>query len=217
MCRSMGAEDSDNCSSGRVATRGVLARVALIALMALAAAGCSSLMPASPVPTFDLTAPRDLPRHGGGRGILIVNEPSALAILDTDKIVVRPGGGQIGTLSGAQWSDRLPKLLQSRLVQSFENANRLRAVGRPGEKVNPDYQLVTEIRGFHLALAGGPAGEVELSVKIVADRTGRILAARVFRTSVPAASTDGPVAATAIDQAFGRAATDIVLWASRII
>jgi cholesterol transport system auxiliary component len=196
--------------------RGVL-RVAIIAAMLALAGGCSSLIPASPLPTFDLSAPREFPRHGGGRGVLIVNEPTALAILDTDKIVVRPGGGQIGTLGGAQWSDRLPKLLQTRLVQSFENANRLRGVGRPGEKVNPDYQLVTDIRGFHLSLAGGPVAEVELSVKIVADRAGRVVAAKIFRTSIPAGSTDGAVAATAIHEAFQRTATDIVLWASRVI
>lgn len=174
-------------------------------------------MPAQPVPTFDLTAPRDFPRHGGGRGILIVNEPTALSILDTDKIVARPGGGQIGTLAGAQWSDRLPKLLQARLVQSFENANRLRGVGRPGEKVSPDYQLVTEVRGFHLALGASPVAEVELSVKIIADRAGRIVAARIFRSTVPSPSTDGPTAAMAIDEAFQRTATDIVVWASRLI
>ncbi|BAT59693.1 hypothetical protein GJW-30_1_02226 [Variibacter gotjawalensis] len=197
--------------------RRLFLRTVAAATAAVAVSGCASLLPSSPVPTFDLTAPRDFPRHGNGRGMLIVGEPTALSILDTDKIVVRPGGGQIGTLAGAQWSDRLPKLLQARLIQSFENANRLRGIGRPGENVTPDYRLIVEVRSFHLAIAGSPTAEVELSVKIIADRAGRVVAARIFRAAVPAGSSDGPVAATAIDAAFQQAATEIVVWASRTI
>jgi cholesterol transport system auxiliary component len=186
-----------------------------LVLLALALAGCAT---STPVPTFDLTAPRNFPPHRGGtRGQLIVPEPTALAILDTERIVVRPGGDQVAQLSGAQWADRLPKLLQSRIVQAFENANRLRAVGRPGERIVADYQLVVDVRQFNLTVGSGAHAEVELSAKIVADRSGRIVAAEVFRASVPAQASEGDAAVHAIDVAFDRVATDMVLWAARKI
>src|SRR5450830_710408 len=47
-----------------------------------------------------------------GRGKLVIAEPTALAVLDSDKIVVRPAPGQTAQFSDAQWEDRLPKLVQ---------------------------------------------------------------------------------------------------------
>jgi ABC-type uncharacterized transport system auxiliary subunit len=66
-----------------------------------------------------------------GCGKLVIAEPTALAVLDSDKIVVRSAPGETAQFSDARWEDRLPKLVQARILQSFENASRLRAVTRP--------------------------------------------------------------------------------------
>ena len=154
--------------------------------------------------------------RGAGRGQLVVAEPTALSVLNTDRIVIRTQG-EIAYLSRAQWSDRLPRLVQSRIVEGFENGSRLRAVGTPGDKLAADYQLVTEVRAFHLSVASAPMAEVEISAKVVTDRGGRVLAAKVFRASVPAASTEGPDAVSALDEAFQRVITDLVVWASHVV
>jgi len=198
----------------RAAGRAGAARGAVLVLLALGLAACGS----AAVPTYDLTAPRAFPPHrGAARGQLLVVEPAALALLDTDRILVRPGGGQMAQLGGAQWSDRLPKLLQSRLVQAFENANRVRAVGRPGDRIVADYQLVVDVRAFNVTIGSAPTAEVELSAKIIADRAGRIVGARVFRATIPAGTGEGGDAVRAIDEAFGRVATELVLWAARLV
>ena len=62
-----------------------------------------------------------------------------------------------------------------------------------------------------------PMAEVEISAKVVTDRGGRVLAAKVFRASVPAASTEGPDAVSALDEAFQRVITDLVAWASHVV
>ncbi len=188
-------------------------RIAAALALVLVLAGCAT---SKAPPTFDLMAATAFPRHGGGpRGQLIVSEPTALAILDSEKIVVRPAKGELGYLGGAQWSDRLPKLLQARITQSFENANRLKAVGRPGERLTADYSLVTDVRAFGIALAdNGVFAEVEISAKIVVDKSGRIISGRVFRASVPAASSEPAAAAMALDEAFRRVVVDLVLWAA---
>jgi len=44
-----------------------------------------------------------------------------------------------------------------------------------------------------------------------------VLATKVFRASVPAASTEGPDAVNALDEAFQRVITDLVAWASHVV
>lgn len=188
------------------ATRGVRFGAAIAAMTALAACTASA-----PPATFDLTAPRDGIAAGRGRGLLVVAEPQALAALDSNRILVMTGGG-IAYLPDAQWSDRLPKLIQVRLIQTFENGRRIQAVGRPGDRLMPAAQLNSEIRTFGIDEKTGEA-VVELSVKIVNDRTGRILAGEVFTSRAPAGS-GGPAATAALDQATQAVLRDIVRWVS---
>lgn len=209
-------------SLGRLLGRHSKVRAAACAAaLALALAGCSgglgSLVTKSPPAAYNLVAATDFPRRSGpARGQLVIAEPVALAALDSEKIVVRPSPGETAQLGGAQWEDRLPKLIQARIVQSFENASRLRAVGRPVDKIATDFVLTSEVRAFEISAADGTA-VVEIAAKIVRERTGRIMAARVFRVSVPAASTEGAGAAAALNEAFAKVQKELVLWAARLV
>jgi cholesterol transport system auxiliary component len=187
--------------------------------LALLTGGCAALGFGSKeaVPAFGLAAPHASARTGAIRGQLVIAEPTAVSVLDSERIVVRPTPGQVATLGGAQWSDRLPCLLQARLVETFENANQLRSVGRPADGITSDYQLLIDVRAFQLSVTPAPAGVVEIAAKIVSAGSGRIVAARVFRASAPAAGTDGPEAVTAIEAAFQDVAVQLVRWAARAI
>jgi len=188
--------------------------------LTLALAGCAGMgglvAPAAPQ-AYDLAAARSFPRHvGRGRGQLVIVEPTALAPLDGTTILVRPAPGEAARLPDAQWEDRLPKLMQARILQSFENANRLRMVGRPADKIATDYVLLTELRAFEISAADDSA-VVEVAAKIVAEGSGRIVAARVFRVTMPTPAMQGPGAVAALNEAFVKVATELVLWASRVV
>jgi cholesterol transport system auxiliary component len=189
-------------------------------LLAVALGGCaggSGIGSKAPPPTYDLAAAKDFPhRSRPARGQLVIAEPAALAPYDSDKIVVRPVPGEAAQLGDAQWEERLPKLMQARIVQSFENASRLRAVGRPADKIATDFALVSEVRAFEISVADGSA-VVEVAAKIVRERSGRIMAARVFRASVPAAAMQGAAAVDALNEAFGKVAKELVLWAAGVV
>jgi len=189
-------------------------------LVAFALSGCSSigsLVTKAPPPAYDLVAARDFPHRGRNlSGQLIIAEPTGLAALDSDRIVVQPSPGQAAALGGAQWEDRLPKLIQARLLQSFENANLLRRVGRPADKLATDFVLMSDVRAFGISVADQSA-TIEIAVKIVRERTGRIITARVFRVVAPADSTEGPAAVAALNAAFAKVAKEIVLWAARAV
>ncbi len=185
-------------------------RFCALALVAAQVGGCSALLPTAAVETFDLrpTETVSVPR---GRSLqVLVPEPTADRAFDTERIVVRPSPTEIAYFSGAQWSDRLPRLLQSRLVGALESSGRFRAAGRPGQGLAIDRQIVIEIRAFDYD-AGGHRVVVALSVKLMDDRTGRVLATQVFRAEEP--SGDDPKSAVAaFGRAQGRVFGEIVAW-----
>ncbi|MGC5779651.1 ABC-type transport auxiliary lipoprotein family protein [Methylobacterium sp. NFXW15] len=186
--------------------RSVLPAVTLLAAALLG--GCAG--GATPL-TFDLAA---LP--AGGRSIasgraIVVSEPVGIQPFEADRIIVREGGGSLSFLGGGQWADRLPRLIQTRIIQSLENSGRLRSVSRPGDKVAADYQLISEIRAFDIQTSTGEA-VVDLSLKLVADGTGRVAAARIFTARVPVQKVDAGSGAQALDQALVTVLGDIVRW-----
>jgi cholesterol transport system auxiliary component len=164
--------------------------------------------------TYDLTAPADIGRVGGSRAQLVINEPTTVQALDTDRILVRDNGA-LAYLPDAQWADRLPRLFQTRLIQTFENAQRLGGVGRPGDRVVADFAVNVDIRSFGVEAASGEA-VVDVTVRIVSDRTGRVGAARAFNARLPVGSVTGQASAVTLDLAMSQVLREIVRWAGRV-
>ncbi len=171
-------------------------------------AGCGG---GSAPTTYDLSAPRDFGRIGGGGGVMIVAQPTAVQALDSDRLIVKDSSGALSFLGGAQWADRVPNLVQTRLIQTFENGSRIAAVGRPGERIVPDFQLNTDIRAFNIDAASGQA-VVEITAKLIGDRTGKVQRAKLFSARVPAGA-EGAGAAQALDQALSLVLIQIARWA----
>ncbi len=177
-------------------------------VMAFIVTACS----ASPSPTtFDLSAPTTVKAARSSHTQLAISEPLTVQALDSDRLIVKDSNGSISYLPSGQWADRLPRLVQTRLIQTFENASRLGKVNRPGDRIVADQQLNTEIRDFQIESATGEA-VVSVSAKIVNDRTGRIVAARIFSARVPAQAIEADKAALHLDEALSRVLTDIVIW-----
>jgi cholesterol transport system auxiliary component len=179
---------------------------------ALLVGGCSTLISSPPPTTYDLTAPTQVTARGNGRAQIMIAEPTALQAINSDRIVVRPGSGEVTYLPGAQWADRLPVLVQARLIQTFENAHRIGMVGRPDDKFTPDALLVTEIRDFQIEASGSPVAVVTVAARVVSQSTGRITAASLFTARVPVAGLTGAQASSALDQALRKVLVDIMAW-----
>jgi cholesterol transport system auxiliary component len=172
----------------------------------LAIAACTSAPPA----TFDLNSVHQFTNVRGGDGQLAIYEPVASVPLDSERIVMRTGPDSVAYLKGAQWAGRLPALVQARLLESFENAHALRAVGRPGLVAN--YSLETEIRHFEADVPHGQA-RVEISAKIVT-ANGRTVTSKVFSSDAPVGEDDPASVTAALDQALSNVLHQIVVWAA---
>jgi phospholipid/cholesterol/gamma-HCH transport system substrate-binding protein len=162
---------------------------------------------------YDLTPATAFPQIAKAiKGQLVVPDPSAIILFDSQKILIRNGDGTYASVNNAQWADNLPKLVQARIVQSFENARQLNAVSRPLDQLNPDYRLELAIRGFQIMQAPSPNAVVDVSARLVSDK-GAVANARLFTASVPAKSIEAPDAVAALNQAFSQVEADIVTWA----
>jgi cholesterol transport system auxiliary component len=182
-------------------------------LAALLLAGCGTKASND---TYDLalTPMANAPSSARNRQIL-VPEPTALKSLNSEQVLVRVSPSEIQYLSDSQWSDRLPRMVQSKLVEAFENTGKLSGVGQPGQGLAIDYQVVADIRAFEIDTSGADVANVEISVKILNDRNGSVRAQRVFRASVPVSGQANAQFVTAINRAFAKVGAEIVDWTIR--
>lgn len=190
----------------------------LVLLAGMALTGCAALPGGGPAPldTYDLSAvsfETVSPRRS--RTQLLVAEPSALKTLDGENVVIRPSPASVEFLKGTQWADRLPRVIQARLVEGLQATGQLGGVGKPGEGLAIDYQVVTEIRAFEVRLDGVPRAEVSFYVKLLNDRNGVVRAARAFTATSPLANggaAGNAAYVAALDRAFMQAQREIIGW-----
>ncbi|MCA3562888.1 MAG: membrane integrity-associated transporter subunit PqiC [Methylocystis sp.] len=173
---------------------------------ALTVAGCGG---GSAPTTFDLSPAGAAKRYVGGPTI-VVPEPTTIFALDSERIVIRTSAGDLAYLSRAQWSDRLPRLFQARLIQTFENQGRP-AVGRPVDRLSSSYQLLIDIRSFE-AREANRDGYIEVAAKIVTTASGNVRKAQLFSASTPVAALDGSGVTAALDASLGKVLLDITAW-----
>lgn len=160
---------------------------------------------------YELNAPKQFPEvNKKVRGRLTITEPTAVAMFETRKILVRPKASEDPSFTKAGWSDTTPRIIQAKLIEAFENAGLGQDVSRSTEGIDSELRLLLDIRKFQISNEGAPAAEIELSAKIVTD--GRVTEVQVFQASVPVAEISASRAAAALSQAFEKCATDIVTW-----
>jgi len=163
-----------------------------------------------------LSAP-SVDAHGHSRKQILIAQPSALKALDSQNIVIKPSDGSIQYLKGAQWADRLPLIVQARLAETFQRSGSFAGVGKPGEGLAIDYQVIVEVRSFEVRVNGGEHAEVDLFVRLLNDRNGEVKASKSFTASAPVSGSGNPAYVSALDAAFGDAAQQIVRWTDSVI
>lgn len=192
-------------------SRSRITTIAASAVLAALLAGCGTT---TPLDTFNLSAPQPGVSAPNRKNIqLLVPTPTALKALDSQNIVVSSSPSSIEYLKGAQWGDRLTNIVQSRLVQAYENTGAFGGVGRPGDGLAINYQILTDLRVFGIQAYHSPqTALVEMTVRLLNDKNGEVRATRIFRTAIPVSGTGNSAYVKALDAAFDRTVTEIVNW-----
>jgi phospholipid/cholesterol/gamma-HCH transport system substrate-binding protein len=109
------------------------------------------------------------------------------------------------------WADSIPKLLQARLIDSFENYDIAHAPLRAADVGQADYQLLIDVRRFRIAAESEPAVEIGLSARLL-DKNGKLIASRLFEDSQKLDRIEPPAAVDAFNDAFARIAKEMIGW-----
>jgi phospholipid/cholesterol/gamma-HCH transport system substrate-binding protein len=161
--------------------------------------------------TYDLRAPQNPGPMGKTiEGQLAIPEPSAVAMLETQRFLFSPAGDYPG-FADALWADSIPKLLQARLIESFENYDIAHAPLRVADIGQTDFQLLLDVRRFRIATDAGPTAEIGLSARIV-DKNGKVIASRLFEDGEKFDKIEPQAAVAAFSDAFGRIAKEMIAW-----
>lgn len=189
--------------------------LALLALMALLPAGCGGLLSNAPQrqlyrvnPT--LTFPPGLPHIAAQ---LLVGAPTAPAGLDTRRIALSRSAVSLDYFADAEWTDRVPFLVQRVLVEGFQKSAAIPAVGPDIGSLQADFILDTAIGDFtavYDSSGAPPLVVVRLDTTLVRMPERRIVAHYSVRREARAAANTVPDIVQAFDRALGGAVEDVV-------
>lgn len=167
----------------------------------------SKLYVLSPKSTFA----RDLPSVDWQLTVFV---PTADAALNTARIALRRSPISLEYYARVNWVDTTPHMIQTLLVESFENSGRIVSVGRQSVTLRADFSLLTNLREFQAEYIGGgpPRVRVRLNAKMVRMPQREILAHETFEYLEQATSEDLGSVVSAFDIALGKTLKRIVEW-----
>ena len=191
-----------------------------LAPLALGLMGCEGLLPnlGGPPPNLYTLTPKssftsDLSKVAWQ---LVVEEPVASGGLNTDRIALRGEPTELKYFARARWTERAPRMIQTLLVESFENSGAIVAVGRKAIGLRSDYNLKSDLREFQAEYFeddGIPTIRVRLNAKLVKQPMRAIIASQTFESAMKAEGKDMRQVILAFDQALGKVLRHIVEWA----
>lgn len=160
------------------------------------------------------TFPKELPKVNWQLTIAV---PVAEAGLNTARIAVRQNEFSMEYFARANWLDSAPLMIQTLLVESFENTGKIVSVGRQSVTLRPDYSLLTELREFQAEYFDPsiPRVRVRLNAKLVKMPQRVIVATKTFESVQRSEKKDLPSVVGAFDEALGKVLKRLVIWTLR--
>ena len=197
----------------------------LLTTGAAALSGCSVALPGSGAPpriyvlTPKSTFDDDLPTVDWQ---LLVEPPLAAAGISSSRIALRRSLIELEFFARAAWTDAAPKMIQTLIIESFENSNRIVSVGRQAIGLRADFILKSDLREFQaeyidengqqLPEGAAPNIRARMNVKLVKMPERSIVGSNTVEYFLPA---PGPAMVQIIegfDDALGKILKRIVGW-----
>jgi cholesterol transport system auxiliary component len=196
----------------------MIARLAALAAAATALASCAlleapeqqDLYTVTPKSTFDPNLPSVYWQ-------LAVEAPVAAANLNTGRIAIALTPTSTDYYAKAAWTDRAPLMVQTRIVDSFENTRKIVAVARESIGIRSNYVLQPDLRNFEALYYYGkpPIVRVRIIAKLVRMPDRQIIGVASFERCVRARADTIPKVVEAFDQALGSVIKRLVAWTLR--
>ena len=146
---------------------------------------------------------------------LVVELPVAPSGLATPNIALTRDPIQLQYYADAKWAERAPQMVQTLIVESFENSEKIIAVGRQAIGLRSDFNLKSDLREFQAEYrqgSGAPVAHVRINAKLIKQPRRQIIASQAFEAKAAAASGSMGDIVRAFDEALGKVLRRIVEW-----
>ncbi len=145
---------------------------------------------------------------------LVIDTPLADAAIDSTRIALQRSPTQLEYYARSTWSDRAPVMVQTLMIESFENSKRIVAVGRDVVSLRADFVLTTELREFQAEYFGEPSprAHIAISARLVQLPRRAIIGTQVFESTIPAEEDNLDAIVAAFDEALGKVLRRVVIW-----
>ena len=208
-------QESKRVSKG-IARRRVLGLAAVGPFAALAG-GCEFAVPGQgPPPNLYRLTPKsnfreDLPKVDWQ---LVLEPPIADAGLDTTRVALQRDPTQLEYYARSSWTDRAPQMIQTLMVESFENSGRIVSIGREAIGLRADFVLKSELREFQAEYfaQAAPRVRVTINAKLVKMPTRVIVGSTNFEHYGSAGVDNMANIIAAFDDALGKVLKRLVEW-----
>ena len=168
----------------------MILRWAACCMVAVLLAGCELIKAAEePVDLYTITPKNtfeaDMPAVTWQ---LSVDLPAAAANVNTGRIALAHSATSSDYYSKTAWTDRAPLMVQTRIVDSFENSHKIVAVARESIGLRANYVLQTDLRNFEAMYfyGGTPIVKVRIVAKLGALPDRQIIGVGTFERCVRA-------------------------------
>jgi phospholipid/cholesterol/gamma-HCH transport system substrate-binding protein len=169
--------------------------------------------PAAPKTIYDLSIPPDFASPKTPlKEQLVMPTPTAILLLDTQRFLLTPNK-EFPEFANAQWADSIPKMLQVKLIQSFENYDVAHAPLRSADNPGTTFQLLVDVRSFQINTDDQLTAEIGFSARVL-NKDGQVVASRLFQRRRKLDKPDPASAVAAFNDAFGSIATELITWTS---
>ena len=145
---------------------------------------------------------------------LILEPPVANAGLNTTRIALQRSATKIEYYARSGWADRAPLMVQTLMIESFENSRKIVSVGRESVGLRADLVLKSELRELQAVYPNGgpPDALVAINAKLVQMPRRTIVASRSFESRIQAETDSLPFIIDAFDEALGKVLRRLVEW-----
>ena len=164
-----------------------------------------------PKTIYDISIPQDFASPKKPlREQLVMPTPTAILRLDTQRFLLTPNK-ELPEFTNAQWADSIPKMMQVKLIQSFENYDLAHAPLRSTDNPGTNSQLVIDLRSFQINTDSEWTAEIGFSARIL-NKDGQVVASSLFQQRRKLEKPDPASAVAAFNGAFASIATELITW-----
>ena len=142
---------------------------------------------------------------------LFIEEPETDARLDTDRVIINKGNGEVTHAHGIRWVERLPLLILQLLFDLFDQSQKIKGVGSALDSIDADYILLIDVKTFEFMPCSKEV-RIRLNAKLMDAQNREIVGGKTFQREISVLDESMDHVMSAFIQSINEVGRDLVRW-----